>query len=99
MTKYKFLQLLLLGLVAFHFLVIIGNLAAFFILPFEVKWYISLPIMSFIARLALTTQPCPLTNFENKLRKKLGKPKISTFVAHYILRKKRGKNGTKMEHR
>jgi hypothetical protein len=39
----------------------------------------------------MTTDPlsnCILTNWENDLRKRLGKPRIETFVGHYFLRRK-----------
>ena len=39
----------------------------------------------------MTSDPmtnCVLTNWENKLRRRLGKPQIQSFVGHYFLRRR-----------
>ena len=35
-------------LIVFHMWVVLGNAAAFFVVPFLAPWYVSLPICSFI---------------------------------------------------
>jgi hypothetical protein len=76
----------LVALVVLHALVIIGNTAAFFILPFTVSWYIALPLNSFIMWVTFSPgHSCPLTRLENKLRKKLGLRIISGFIKHYFM--------------
>ena len=72
-----------------HLLVVIGNSISFFILPFMVEWYIALPLDSFI--LWVTFSPgasCPLTNLENKIRRRLELEPIGGFIKHYLIKKK-----------
>lgn len=72
--------------VAIHFFVIFGVVAAFFVLPFKEDWYVALPLMTYILYLLTTRVECPLTNLENYLRQRLGMKKIGGFVGHYIKR-------------
>ena len=81
-----------------HFLVVIINVSAFFILPFSWLilhipfWYtvfLITPIDSLIIYLTFDKNPCPMTRLENVLRQSLGMKKIGGFVGHYLLRKKR----------
>ena len=60
----------LLCLIIFHVYVVIGNLLAFFIVPFLCPWYVALPICSLIVTLSFGRgSDCPLTRLENKIRK------------------------------
>lgn len=79
------LILLLFFIIALHFFVVIGNLITFFIIPFLQPWYIALPICSLIVTLSFGRPgDCPLTRFENKIRKELGLSQIKGFIKHYF---------------
>jgi len=53
----------------------------------KTDWYITFPLLSWIMYLVFTTDiTCPYTDLENKLRKKIGKPKIKGFIYHYYLK-------------
>ena len=71
--------------ISFHFAVILGNVAALFVLPFVVPWYISLPLMSLIVNLMFSPASCPLTRLESRIRKSLGMDEIRHFVKHYFI--------------
>lgn len=80
-----------LALVAFiatcHLLVVLGNVCAFFLLPFLVPWYVALPCCSAIIYLGLThSGECPLTTWENSARVKAGLPLVHGFLGHYLIR-------------
>ena len=47
-------------------------------------WYYVFPVVTFLSQLACTRFNCPFTNYENKIRKKLGKPQINGFIKHYF---------------
>ena len=75
-----------------HSLVALGNIAA---LPFlcvliiedVALWYIYLPLITFIGVITFSrTIDCPLTNLENKIRKKLNLEPIQGFLKHYTLK-------------
>jgi len=85
MTKKKQLlkRWLLVGLVIFHFTLIVINTISFFLLPFYTPWFVAVPLMSFIFRLA-TINDCPLTKYENVLRRDLGLRYIRSFISTYI---------------
>jgi len=75
------------GIVALHWIVIIGNLTAFLILPFIEPFWIALPIMSFIALITFSKElVCPLTMLENRFRKSAGQPEIKAFIRHYLIK-------------
>lgn len=87
----KHLKLLI--VVLLHWLVVIGNFCAFFILafqgftPYGFPWYVCLPLCSFIALISFSrVLDCPMTRYENKMRVKLGKPTIKGFIGHYFLK-------------
>lgn len=74
------------GVVLVHMFVCLGNAACFFALPFIEPPWISLPCCSLIFFLTFQREvQCPMTNYENKLRKDLGMRPIRGFVGHYIL--------------
>ena len=88
---FKNLKLLVVVLV--HHVVVIGNFSAFFILafqgftPYGVSWYVALPLCSFIVLISFSkVLDCPMTHYENKLRREVGKQEIRGFMKHYILR-------------
>lgn len=88
---FKHLKLLI--VVLLHWIVVIGNFSAFFILafqgltPFGYPWYICLPLCSFIILISFSrVLDCPMTRYENKLRVQLGRPTIKGFIGHYFLK-------------
>ena len=87
----KNLKLLLVVLI--HHAVVLGNFSAFFIVAFQgftpwgLSWYLALPVCTFIVLVTFSkVLDCPMTRYENKLRKEVGKPEIKGFVKHYIIR-------------
>lgn len=82
-------KILLLLLVIFHWFVLIGNISSIIPLIIYTKWYISLPLVSFLVRITFERDDlsCPLTRWENKIRKKLGWPIITGFVKHYVFKR------------
>ena len=83
----------LLIVVLLHWMVVIGNFCAFFILAYQgltpngMPWYVCLPLCSFIALISFSrVLDCPMTRYENKMRVKLGKPTIKGFIGHYFLK-------------
>jgi hypothetical protein len=86
-------HLKLLIVVLLHWVVVIGNFSAFFILafqgltPFGFPWYVCLPLCSFIILISFSrVLDCPMTRYENKLRVQVGKPTIKGFIGHYFLK-------------
>jgi uncharacterized RDD family membrane protein YckC len=66
--------------------IIVGNIAAVFVLPFYAPWYIALPITALIINLTFSPSVgCPLTMLENRIRRSLGMREIRTFVGHYVI--------------
>lgn len=87
--------------VGFHMLIVIINLLAFFIIPFswlilDIPFWFSIfliiPIESFIIYVTFDRNPCPLTRYENSIRKQLGMKPIGAFIGHYFLKKGRNAN-------
>jgi len=83
----------LLLVVLLHHAVVIGNFSAFFILafqgftPYGFPWYVALPLCSFIVLVSFSkVLDCPMTRYENKLRRDIGKQEIRGFMKHYIMR-------------
>lgn len=82
-----FLKVALVAVVIFHWLVIFGNVSAFFVLPFYSPWYIALPIMSYIGLLTFSrVLDCPITKLENIIRKRMGLPEITGFLKQYLFK-------------
>lgn len=85
--KTAVLWLLLAFVVVGHTLVVIGNVAAFFVLPLTQPWPIALPLASFILIVSTSkTLVCPLTALENRIRVALGLKEIHGFVGFYMIR-------------
>jgi Protein of Unknown function (DUF2784) len=84
--KKTLLYVLFLALVIGHFAFVFLVVASFFVLPFKAPWYITAPLMAYIAYLITTRVDCPLTRLENYLRGLLGMKKIGAFVGHYMVR-------------
>lgn len=80
------MKFLLYLIVFFHLNVVFFNVLAVLYLVIYEKWYIALPIISFISEMFVNNWKCPLTVIENKIRTKLGIPTIKGFVGHYILK-------------
>jgi len=86
-NSQKLMKFFLVATIVGHWAIIIGNLTAFFVLPFATKWYVALPIMSYIGLLTFSrVLDCPITKLENKIRVKLGMPTIKGFVSHYLVK-------------
>jgi len=74
-------------LIIFHMCIIVGNAVSFFIAPFLSPWYVALPICSFIFLITFSKEiRCPLTNWENEIRTKLGKKTIGGFIGLYVIK-------------
>ena len=72
-------------LVLFHGFIVGGNIVSFFVVPFLEPSYVSIPIMSLILLLVLSkVLDCPLTNWENRLRQRLGMKRIGGFMGLYL---------------
>jgi len=76
-------------LVFLHWIVVLGNLGAIAVLPIlcltgDVAWYIVFPLMTWLSVSACTRIDCPLTRYENSVRRKLGKEPVSGFIKHYF---------------
>lgn len=73
-------------IVAIHMLVCLGNVTCFFVLPFIEPPWIALPCCTLVFFLTFQREiQCPLTRYENKLRKQMGMREIRGFIGHYIL--------------
>jgi hypothetical protein len=80
--------------VLLHWIIVLGNFAAFFILAYQglhpeqyTPWYLALPACTFIAVISFSrVLDCPLTAMENKLRKEVGLPPINAFIKHYFIK-------------
>lgn len=89
---FKHLKLLI--VVILHWLVVLGNFSAFFILMVQgltpgygLPWYVCLPLCSFIMLISFSrVLDCPMTRYENKLRVQVGRPTIKGFIGHYFLK-------------
>jgi hypothetical protein len=91
-------RLKLIAVVFLHLYVILINAVGFFVLPFAAwlimgwpLWFTVLivtPLQSIVVYLTFNRQPCPLTNWENDLRKQLGMRPIGGFFGHYIIKQR-----------
>lgn len=88
---------LLVFVVTLHILVCIVNTVAFLVLPFTWLimgwpfWYTVLlvvPVMSALMRVAFDREQCPLTKWENALRRKLGMREVGGFVSYYFIKRR-----------
>jgi hypothetical protein len=75
----------LISVIFVHYLVVLANVISFFAAPLVLPWYIAISIMSGIVSLLTNRNPCPLTTLENKIRERLGMPRIKGFIKHYVL--------------
>jgi hypothetical protein len=75
-------------IVAVHLIVVFTNFIALIILPFMTPWYVAIPLVTFLSNLVFNNWNCALTQLENSVRIKIGKPKIRSFVRHYLINKK-----------
>lgn len=104
--RVNWTKVLLAAVIVLHFYVVFVNIAAMFILPFTYSYFSShipfwlfamyvTPIESAIVYLAFNRSPCPLTRYENHLRKQLGMREIGGFIGYYLIKQKWRK---KVEH-
>lgn len=93
--KRAIFKILLYVSISIHFILVLINLIAFFVLPFTYClinipfWLFVLlitPIETFIFRLIFVGGDCPITDCENKIRQTLGMKTISGFIGHYIIK-------------
>lgn len=81
------LWILLVTLVAAHIAIVVGNVAAFLVLPFLAPWYVALPLCTWVWTLATTDNfTCRLTQWENLLRRQLGLREVRSFIGHYFMK-------------
>lgn len=80
------MRLALILIVVIHLIIVFINIVAIPFLLIYTPWYISIPLISFLIRLATVERICPLTNIENWIRRKLGMKEIKTFIGHYIIK-------------
>ena len=71
-------------LVALHFILLPCVVASVVLTWLYQPLYVALLFTISFANLMFTRAECVLTNLENKIRKRLGLPKIRGFVARYI---------------
>jgi hypothetical protein len=81
-SKMWFIYLLI--IVGLHALVWVGLVISCFVLPFLAPVYVALPCIAFCVTQALTRERCPMTHWENSVRKRLSMPKIGHFGAYYF---------------
>jgi hypothetical protein len=60
------------------------NLVADYLVTVHYPWYVAMPPISLSVYLLITGVPCPLTEWENWLRRKIGWPIIGSFGWHYL---------------
>ena len=81
------LKILFYFLVYIHFKVILLLVVVPFFLIFNEPFWIWVPVNIWIMHLIFSpVLVCPATIWENRLRRKLGKPKIKTFFKHYFIK-------------
>jgi len=74
------------SLVVVHYILVVAEIASFFLLPFLTDWYIALPLMTLLFAFITSRSDCQLTNLENWMRVRLGKKRIGGFVGNYFIR-------------
>lgn len=85
--RKEYLKRTLLALVvSLHMVVVVVNIASFFILPFLYPLWMWMPVNSFILTVTFTREVCPLTRLENYLRTSLGMNRIGGFIGHYVIK-------------
>lgn len=84
--KTLLLRALLALTVGVHAFFVVGVVVSFFVLPFKADWWIWIPFEVLIVNLIFGRGDCPVTRWENDLRKALGYKPIGGFVGHYFKR-------------
>ncbi len=69
-----------------HHVMVLGNLASFFVLPFQAPWYLAFPACFAIIWVVCSPTDCAVTKWENFARANLGWPPIKGFVKHYYVK-------------
>jgi hypothetical protein len=81
-------RLVLFGLlVSTHGAIVLGHIVATLVMVVLAPWYIAFPLAVLVTWHASSrVVDCPLTRFENSLRKSLGMKPIGGFIGHYFVR-------------
>ena len=61
------------------------NLAAAFVAPFNAPWYLSAPVVFAVVWVTCSPVDCPITRWENEVRKQLGWRTIRSFLGWYYI--------------
>lgn len=72
--------------VVFHSVLVLGNLASFCVAPFYAPWYLAFPACFAIIWVVCSPVNCVITEWENRIRLRLGWRMINSFVGHYCLK-------------
>ncbi len=78
-------KLLLVGIVALHYVVFLAFLLTCILSLFVLQWYVALTLNALIFRVIFSPAPCPLTTLENHVKGKLGMPHSTGFLKDWIL--------------
>jgi hypothetical protein len=70
----------------FHSALVGANAAAFCVAPFYAPWYLAFPACFAIIWSVCSRAECPITAWENDVRRALGWPLVRGFVGHYYVR-------------
>ena len=85
------LKILFIILISIHHIVAILLTSTLYFIPKsfvngEMPFHEALPLFAIVVYIGFSpTLICPLTHWENKLRRKIGKPEIKTFIKHYYI--------------
>lgn len=78
------LKALFIAIVAIHYILIILVGLSIPMLILSTEWFIWLPLTVLIIQIPTNLSRCPLTELENVVRRKMGKPTIRSFIKEYI---------------
>ena len=80
------LRVLLWTTVALHWSLFLANLCVVAAVLILAPWYVTIPVLHFEIQ-QFAGGRCPLTDLENWLRGRLGRPAIDGFIEHYVRRR------------
>lgn len=79
------MKILFYMLVAAHYALLLVLAASIPMLLVYSPWYVSIPLVVWIINLFTLPVRCVLTTLENRLRAKIGLPRITGFFKHWVL--------------